>query len=68
MSPKDVAATGSGCEMGGLSQDTTDGPDPQDEHLREEQRLRARNVGLFLVLAVVVIVAAVFAWKISLQR
>ena len=68
MSPKDVAAVKSGCEMGGLPQDTTDGRDPEDEHLLEAQRRRARKVGALLVLVVVVVVAVVFAWKLSLQR
>jgi predicted tellurium resistance membrane protein TerC len=54
--------------MGGLSQDTIDGRDPEDEHLAEAQRRRARKVGALLVLVIVVIVATVFAWKISLQR
>jgi hypothetical protein len=54
--------------MGGLPQDTTDGRDPEEEHLLESQRKRARTVGALLVLVVVVIVAVVFAWKLSLQR
>jgi len=68
VSPKDVAATESRCEMGGLPQDTTDGRVPEDEHLLQAQRKRARKVGALLVLVVVVIVAVVFAWKLSLQR
>jgi hypothetical protein len=54
--------------MGGLPQDTTDGPDTENGRLLETQRKNARKVGALLVLVVVVIVAAVFAWKISLQR
>jgi predicted nucleic acid-binding Zn ribbon protein len=54
--------------MGPLPQDTTDGRDPDDELLRHEQRLRARNVGLLLLAVIAVIVAVVFVWKLSLQR
>ncbi len=54
--------------MGALPQDTTDGTDTQDERLLEAPRRRARKVGALLVRVVAVVVAAVFAWKISKLR
>lgn len=51
-----------------LPQDTMDAREAEDRLGPTEQRRKARRLGAALVLIVVLIVAAVFAWKLSLTR
>ena len=61
---KDVAASGSGCEIRPGARPVTDEPDPE-QRLLADQRRAANVIGLSLVLVIVLIVTLVFAWKLG---
>lgn len=61
-------ATDPAVKYGPLPRDSMDLRDAEGTDGPDVQRRRARRLGAVLVLIVVLIVAAVFAWKLSLTR